>query len=175
MWKPEQKWSLLFYHSPLVQKPMHICFCSLFECSQDGSVPHRYQYGASLGGPPWLRLRWARAFFLFRTNSWRRIFTSVLATAPRAEKMEPLTPQTHPVKTNPTTTSQSESNCMQIWTECCENIQRLVLKWCFSPLGFMCAAQYQLMPASTAWMMSPLINPKCKINLLLFCSYESNT
>lgn len=34
----------------------------------------------------WLRLRWAKAFFLFKTNSCNFIFTSVLATAPEIPK-----------------------------------------------------------------------------------------
>jgi hypothetical protein len=33
----------------------------------------------------WFRFRWARAFFLLRTNSCSFIFTSVLATAPGRE------------------------------------------------------------------------------------------
>lgn len=46
-----------------------------------GNASYPYQYRGLLE-VQWLRLRWASAFFLFRTNSCRRIFTSVLATAP---------------------------------------------------------------------------------------------
>lgn len=46
-----------------------------------------YQKRGSLGRQ-WFRLRWARAFFLLRTNSWSRIFTSVLATAPERRQKQ---------------------------------------------------------------------------------------
>ncbi len=49
-----------------------------------GCDTHPYQKRGSLGRQ-WFRFRWARAFFLFRTNSWSRILTSVLATAPDGE------------------------------------------------------------------------------------------
>lgn len=62
-------------------------FFPRFPSLLDRTVSYRYQYGASFGRPPWLRLRWARAFFLFRTNSCKRIFTSVLATAPGWRKI----------------------------------------------------------------------------------------
>lgn len=50
-----------------------------------GCDTHPYQKRGSLGRQ-WFRFRWARAFFLFRTNSWSRILTSVLATAPDRER-----------------------------------------------------------------------------------------
>lgn len=46
---------------------------------------HPYQKRGSLGRQ-WFRFRWARAFFLFRTNSCSRILTSVLAIAPDRER-----------------------------------------------------------------------------------------
>lgn len=45
------------------------------------STTYPYQKRGSLD-MQWLRFRWARAFFLFNTNSCNFIFTSVLATAP---------------------------------------------------------------------------------------------
>lgn len=50
-----------------------------------GRDTHPYQKRGS-PGRQWFRFRWARAFFLFRTNSWSRIFTSVLATAPDTDR-----------------------------------------------------------------------------------------
>lgn len=58
---------------------------ALAEPCRKPSTTYPYQKRGSLD-MQWLRFRWARAFFLFSTNSCNFIFTSVLATAPGIKK-----------------------------------------------------------------------------------------